>query len=314
MPRDSGSTPPAPARISRVAGPQQVTVLLSATGWGSANAVARLMAAGRVAVNGRTVRDSAARANPDRDTVTVDGAPVDLASTCRYLALYKPFRVLTSFTDPDGAGRPTLGDYVPLEEIYAVGRLDYDSEGLMLLTDDGWLNHRLAHPDFEHPKTYLVQVEGIPDDEALEALRRGVTVKGERTLPAEVTRLAEAPDVPPRDPPIRERRAIPTTWLRVVLREGRKRQLRHMTAAVGYPTLRLVRVAIGPIRLEGLLPGQWRHLSTAELDALAASLRARRRPAGAGTGASGGRPTRGSSNGEKGRRGNADPGRGRQPR
>ena len=192
MPRSSDFAK-SPPRISRVAGAQQVTMLLAAAGWGSANAVAQLMAAGRVTVNGRLARDSAARAHPERDSVAVDDEPVDLASTCRYLALYKPYRVLTSFTDPDGAGRPTLGDYVPVEDVYAVGRLDYDSEGLMLLTDDGWLNHRLAHPDFEHPKTYLVQVEGVPDEAALEALRHGVMVKGERTMPAEVTRLDAEP-------------------------------------------------------------------------------------------------------------------------
>ncbi len=273
------SRPPS-GGISRVAGPQQVGLLLSATGWGSAAEIARLLAAGRVAVNGRPVRDAAARAHPERDTLAVDGVPVALTPTCRYLAVHKPYRVLTGFTDPDGAGRRTLGDFVPLADVYAVGRLDYDSEGLLLLTDDGWLNHRLAHPDFEHPKTYLVQVEGRPGSEALAALRHGVEIQGERTLPAEVALLDEEPPVAPRDPPIRERRDIPTAWLQVVLREGRKRQLRHMTAAVGHPTLRLIRLSIGPITLAGLAPGEWRHLADAELAALAAMLRARPREGG----------------------------------
>jgi 23S rRNA pseudouridine2457 synthase len=179
---------------------------------------------------------------------------------------------LTCFTDPEG--RPTLADYVALPDIDAVGRLDYDSEGLLLLSDDGWLLHRLTHPLYEHPKTYLVQVGNIPNEQALEALRRGVMVEGQVTRPAEVTLLqgSAEPQVPPRSVPITCRANIPAVWLRVVLHEGRKRQLRHMTAAVGHPTLRLVRTAIGPITLGDLAPGQWRALTHDELQTLAATL------------------------------------------
>ncbi|MCD6518895.1 MAG: pseudouridine synthase, partial [Anaerolineae bacterium] len=179
----------------------------------------------------------------------------------------------SSFTDPEGQGRATLADYIPFPDIYAAGRLDYESEGLLLLTDDGWLNHRLTHPRYEHPKTYLVQVEGIPSPEALEALRRGVLVKGRKTRPAEVELLSQAPSLWPRSVPIRQRKNIPTSWLRIVLREGRKRQIRHMTAAVGHPTLRLVRMAVGPVSLGRLNPGEWRELNEEELAALANMLR-----------------------------------------
>ena len=184
----------------------------------------------------------------------------------RYLLFYKPYGVLSSFTDPEG--RPALAAYIPVPGVYAAGRLDQDSEGLMFLTDDGWLNHRLTHPLHKQPKTYLVQVEGIPDESALQALRDGVLVKGERTAPAAAELLPQEPRLPERATPIRDWPSIPTTWLRMVLHEGKKRQIRHMTAAVGYPTLRLVRIAIGPLSLGNLQPGQWRDLTPAELFAL----------------------------------------------
>ncbi len=183
-----------------------------------------------------------------------------------YLLFYKPYGVLSSFTDPEG--RPALGDYIHMPDVYAAGRLDQDSEGLLLLTDDGWLSHRLTHPRHHQPKTYLVQVEGIPDEAALAALRAGVLVKGERTEPAEAELLHGEPQLPPRAVPIRYRPSIPTAWLRLVLREGRKRQIRHMTAAVGYPTLRLVRTAIGPLGLGALQPGEWRELTPDEVAAV----------------------------------------------
>jgi 23S rRNA pseudouridine2457 synthase len=183
-----------------------------------------------------------------------------------YLLFYKPYGVLSSFTDPEG--RPVLKDYVPIQRVYEAGRLDFDSEGLMLLTDDGELAHRMAHPQHHQPKTYLAQVEGMPAADALAALRRGVLVKGEMTAPAEAELLSDEPAVPLRPVPIRYRANVPTSWLRIVLREGRKRQVRHMTAAVGHPTLRLVRVAIGPLTLGDLQPGQWRHLTAAELTQL----------------------------------------------
>lgn len=189
----------------------------------------------------------------------------------RYILFYKPYGVLSSFTDAEG--RPTLAAYVPIPEVYAAGRLDLRSEGLLLLTDDGVLLHRVTHPRYKLPKTYWVQVEGVPSPEALEALRQGVWVKGERTDPAEVEVLDPPPALPPRLVPIRERNNIPTTWLQVVLREGKKHQVRHMTAAVGCPTLRLVRVALGPLTLSDLGPGQWRDLTPAELRALREALR-----------------------------------------
>jgi pseudouridine synthase len=184
----------------------------------------------------------------------------------RYFALHKPFDVLTQFTDQEG--RTTLKDYFPHPGVYPVGRLDRDSEGLLLLTDDGPLAHRLTDPRYEHPKTYLAQVERIPDRAALEALRRGVDLKDGRTRPAEADLLAEPPALPERVVPIRFRKNVPTAWIRLVLREGRNRQVRRMTAAVGHPTLRLVRVAIGPVPLDGLAPGEWRELTRQERDAL----------------------------------------------
>ncbi len=221
---------------------------------------------GRVAVHGRVIHNPQTGADPFRDGITVDGKPLPLTHSCRYLLLNKPYGVLCAFTDPEG--RPTLADYVDLPGVYAAGRLDLDSEGLLLLTDDGWLIHRLGHPQYRHAKTYLVQVERAPDAEALGALRSGVLVKGQRTSPAGAELLSEAPDLPPRPVPIRYRKTVPTAWLRMVLTEGRKRQVRRMTAAVGHPALRLVRVGIGPLELRDLQSGAWRPLTPGELDAL----------------------------------------------
>jgi pseudouridine synthase len=184
----------------------------------------------------------------------------------RTIALYKPYDVLCQFGDAEG--RATLKAFVPIPGVYPVGRLDRDSEGLLLLSDDGPLAHRLTDPRFEHPKTYLVQVERIPDDQALEALRRGIALNDGPTRPAEVEILAEPANLPERSVPIRFRKNVPTAWLRLTIREGRNRQVRRMTAAVGHPTLRLVRVAVGPIRLGDLAPGQWRELTEEEFTAL----------------------------------------------
>jgi 23S rRNA pseudouridine2457 synthase len=173
----------------------------------------------------------------------------------RLILLNKPYGVLTQFTDTEG--RETLATYVPIRDVYPAGRLDRDSEGLLLLTDDGGLQHRLSDPRHKLPKTYWAQVEGEPDDAALEKLCRGVMLDGERTLPAKAKRISE-PALWPRDPPIRFRKSIPTSWLEIVLTEGRNRQVRRMTAAVGLPTLRLVRYAIGPYNVSGLAPGEWR--------------------------------------------------------
>ena len=186
--------------------------------------------------------------------------------TSRTIVLYKPYDVLCQFRDD--AGRSTLKEFVQIEGIYPAGRLDRDSEGLLLLTDDGPLAHRLTDPRFEHPKTYLVQVERIPDHDAIERLRHGVVLNDGRTRPAEVELLAEPPALPNRSVPIRFRKNVPTAWLRMTIREGRNRQVRRMTAVVGHPTLRLVRVAVGPISLGALTPGKWRDLSTDEAEAL----------------------------------------------
>ena len=174
------------------------------------------------------------------------------------IALNKPYGVLCQFTDE--AGRRTLADYVTQKGVYAAGRLDQDSEGLLLLTDDGALAHRLTDPKHKQPKTYLVQVDGAITDAAIAALRRGVVLKDGPTLPAAAEHAAEPGWLWPRDPPVRFRQAIPTSWLRLTLREGRNRQVRRMTAAVGFPTLRLIRERIGPHALDDLAPGEWRRL------------------------------------------------------
>lgn len=171
------------------------------------------------------------------------------------ILLNKPFNVLCQFTDENG--RRTLAEFIRAPDVHAAGRLDYDSEGLLLLTDDGALQARIADPKHKLPKIYWAQVEGLPDNKALQKLRTGVVFDGQRTRPAEARLLTE-PALWPRDPPIRVRQHIPTAWIELVLREGRNRQVRRMTAAVGFPTLRLVRVGVGPYRLDGLAPGQWR--------------------------------------------------------
>ena len=173
----------------------------------------------------------------------------------RLLLFNKPFGVLPQFTD--GAGRATLADYIDVPGVYPAGRLDRDSEGLLLLTDDGALQARIADPKFKLPKTYLVQVEGEVTDAALAALRVGVTLNDGPTRPAEAERIAP-PDLWPRDPPVRFRKTVPDCWLQLTLREGRNRQVRRMTAAVGHPTLRLVRWSVGAWTVTGIDVGEWR--------------------------------------------------------
>jgi len=192
------------------------------------------------------------------------------------LAFWKPVGVVSRFT-PE-AGHACLADFIPVRDVYPIGRLDADSEGLLLLGDDGELAHALTDPRNAHPRSYWVQVEGEPDAAALAALARGVVVQGRRTLPASARRLHGEPVLPPRAVPIRVRKAIPTAWIELTLTEGRNRQVRRMTAAVGHPTLRLVRVAIGALRLAdlGLAPGTWRLLSAQEGRALRASATASR--------------------------------------
>lgn len=186
----------------------------------------------------------------------------------RYLLFHKPYGVLTQFTDRQVTQHLTLKDYIPIPEVYPVGRLDRESEGLLFLTNHGRVQHYLSEPQFYHPRTYWVQIERIPDIVALHRLRQGVTIQNYQTRPAQVRLLPEAPPLPPRNPPIRFRKQIPTAWLEITLTEGRNRQVRRMTAAVGFPTLRLVRVAIAYLRLEGLAPGQWRDLTANELKQL----------------------------------------------
>jgi 23S rRNA pseudouridine2457 synthase len=177
------------------------------------------------------------------------------------ILLNKPFGVLCQFTDREG--RPTLADCVRQEGVYAAGRLDRDSEGLLLLTDDGALAHRITDPRHRQAKTYLVQVEGEPDAAALDALRSGITLKDGPTLPAEVQTLEGEPDwLWPRDPPVRFRKSVPTAWIELGIREGRNRQVRRMTAAVGLPTLRLVRIRVGEHELGDLQPGHTRVVPT----------------------------------------------------
>ncbi len=172
----------------------------------------------------------------------------------------KPFGVLTQFTDADG--RPVLADYIKVPAIYPAGRLDKDSEGLLLLTDDGKLQQAVSDPVFKLPKTYHVQVEGIPDNEALEKLRAGVELKDGMTKPAKVSRIEGAPaGLWARTPPVRYRASIPDCWLEIIIKEGRNRQVRRMTAAVGHPTLRLIRYAIGDFSLDGLQPGEMKQVS-----------------------------------------------------
>lgn len=176
----------------------------------------------------------------------------------RLILLNKPFQVLSCFTDDQG--RQTLADYLSIKGVYPAGRLDWDSEGLLLLTDDGSLQARISSPKFHLPKTYLVQVEGVPDDGCLQNLCRGIELKDGLTLPALAHRIDE-PQLWTRNPPIRERNNQPTSWISLTIREGRNRQVRRMTAAIGHPTLRLVRWSIGDWEIGALAPGEWRELS-----------------------------------------------------
>ena len=179
----------------------------------------------------------------------------------RLILFNKPYGMLSQFTDrSSGSARPTLSDSIDLPGVYPAGRLDSDSEGLLLLCDDGALQARIADPRFKMPKAYLVQVEGEPADDSVERLRQGIHLRDGQTRPAEVERIA-APALWPRDPPVRFRKSVSDSWLRLTIREGRNRQVRRMTAAVGHPTLRLVRWSIGDWSIDGIAPGEWRPAS-----------------------------------------------------
>lgn len=205
--------------------------------------------------------------HPSRETLTL-----------RYLVFNKPFNVLSQFTSGAAQSKAqarTLADFIPVPNVYAAGRLDVDSEGLLLLTNDGPFQHRISDPRYAHPRTYWVQVEGAISTQALMQLSTGVVVQNYRTKPAQA-RAMEEPELPERVPPVRFRKNISTSWLELTLTEGRNRQVRRMTAAVGFPTLRLVRAAIGDLTLQGLAPGEWRNLSQPELQSLLRGVTARR--------------------------------------
>lgn len=184
------------------------------------------------------------------------------------IAFWKPYDVLSQFSDRTEPPRATLADYIDLRTVYGAGRLDRDSEGLLILSDDSRLRTVLTDPDHHVPRIYLAQVEGDVAEAALQRLRTGVDVKGRRTRPALAERLEESPQLPARSTPIRVRQSIPDCWIRLTLTEGRNRQVRRMTAAVGHPTLRLVRVGVGGVDLTGLSPGRWRPLDADEENAL----------------------------------------------
>ncbi|HET89650.1 MAG TPA: rRNA pseudouridine synthase [Chloroflexi bacterium] len=231
--------------------------LLAQAGLGSRRSCEDLIRQGRVRVNGQ-VAQIGQKADPERDRVTVDGKPVQVAHEHTYIALYKPRGVLSD--EGDGSGQlTTVLDLAPASvRLFPVGRLDLRSEGLILLTDDGRLAHQLTHPRYEHPKEYHVRVSGRPSDQVLKTWRQGVFLDGRKTAPAEVSVLRSEKE---------------HTWLRVVLREGRKRQIRRVGAMLGHPVHQLIRMRIGPLRLGGLKPGQWRKLTAQEVAALRAMVR-----------------------------------------
>ncbi len=202
----------------------------------------------------------------------------------RYIAFNKPYEILSQFTQPEQSSKGTLALFGFPGDVYPIGRLDYDSEGLLLLSNDPRLNNVLLNPNHRHPRSYLAQVEGIPGPDALRRLETGVVIEGRRTLPAQTKLLLDAPPIPPRPVPIRFRASVPTAWLKLTLTEGRNRQVRRMTASVGHPTLRLVRVAIGGLDLLQLLlaPGMWRDLNAGEVSLALQQLKERDRSQASG--------------------------------
>lgn len=241
---------------------ERLQKILAQAGFGSRRACEELIRQGRVAVNGQ-VAQLGQRADADRDCITLDGEPVQLRPRRTYVALHKPRGILSDEGDESGQ-LPTARDLVPLPgRLYSVGRLDLRSEGLILLTDDGDLTHRLTHPRYRHEKEYRALVEGEPNETTLEKWQRGVFLDGQRTAPAQVTVVGQEKGC---------------TWLRVVLREGRKRQIRRVAAMLGHPVRRLIRIRIGPVHLGDLKPGEWRHLTQQELKELDRLKQQKKRP------------------------------------
>ena len=288
---------------------ERLQKILARAGFGSRRKCEELIRQGRVAVNRQTA-ELGQKADPENDLVTLDGEPVVLKRRFTYVALHKPRDVLSD--EGDGSGRfPTVLDLVPLpEHLFPVGRLDLRSEGLVLLTDDGDLANRLLHPRYGHEREYRALVEGEPDEAALEKWRQGVFLDGQRTVPAEVTVVGREDGASPMYPSAYTR----GTWLRVVLREGRKRQIRRVAAMLGYPVRRLVRVRIGSLLIGNLKPGQWRKLSEAEVKALQSSTREGPQVRGRreGRGRQGRKPVRSSA--QKRRRSGSPAGVDRSPR
>jgi 23S rRNA pseudouridine2605 synthase len=243
---------------------ERLQKIMAAAGIASRRACEQMILDGRVQVDGQTITELGAKADPAVARIAVDGRPLEMPKRHTYIKLHKPQDVISDIGG-DARDRRSVADLLPpdMGRVFPVGRLDLNSEGLMLLTDDGALAHKLTHPRFEHPKTYFVLVEKQPTSHALERLRKGVEIEEYRTAPAEV-RVMER--LPARLQLAEGRTA--GVWLEIILREGKKRQIRHMTAAVGYPTLRLVRWAIGPLTLADLAAGELAALKPQEVKAL----------------------------------------------
>ncbi len=243
---------------------ERLQKLLSAAGIASRRKAEEMILEGRVAVNGQVVTQLGTKVDPDRDEVRVDGRRVRPVIRHVYIVLNKPSGVLSTMGDP--RGRKSLSDLVDTpERLYPVGRLDAASEGLMLLTDDGDLANRLTHPRYEHEKEYRVLVDGTPSDEQIEAWRRGVVLEGRRTAPARVDVLRQDRDA---------------TLLRVVMHEGRKRQIRDVASLLGHPVVQLQRIRLGPLKLGALASGQWRYLTDKEIAELTALAQSESKPPG----------------------------------
>jgi 23S rRNA pseudouridine2605 synthase len=253
---------------------ERLQKILAQAGLGSRRACEELISAGRVTVDGRVVTELGTRVDPERVEIRVDGSPIG-AESYRYIMLHKPAGYL-SHPDPR-AGYPSWQELVKVpERLFAVGRLDVDSEGLLLLTNDGALANRLTHPRYEHPKTYLVKVEGLPNPRKIRRWQHGVMLDDGPTAPAQVQLLRRLPpdfarldkeEAPPAGAPPRLGRPA-TVWLRITIREGRKHQLRRMVSLLGHPALRVVRIGLGPLHLNDLRPGRWRNLAPGEVKSL----------------------------------------------